>query len=195
MMNLKHHLKRCKGEKMFDKEYSFKGTHAQKVINLTAKFNGTTQIFKTNIDVFITAAIVGYLYQTKAESNNEKSKDGKTQSTKIFLEAFNSHQTDLYFAYRLVILSDKKHEPNFEQRVNKAFKYFYQDGNEDDFKLFESYVLGGVDILHEKLIEGASTTDDYVMKLYNFIEDIHSRYYQDSDESNLSEELLKIARS
>jgi hypothetical protein len=195
MMNLNHHSKRCKEDKMFDKEYSFKGTHAQKVINLTAKFNNSTPIFKTNIDVFITAAIVGYLYQTKAEPNNEKSKEGKTQATKIFLEAFNSHQTDLYFAYRLVILSDKRNEPNFEQRVNKAFKYFYQDENESDFKLFESYVLGGIDILHEKLIENASTTDDYVMKLYNFIEDIHSRYYQDTDDSKLSEELLKIARS
>ena len=93
------------------------------------------------------------------------------------------------------MLSDKRNEPNFEQRVNKAFKYFYQGENETDVKLFESYVLGGIDILHEKLIENASTTDDYVMKLYNFIEDIHSRYYQDSDDSNLSEELLKIARS
>lgn len=180
---------------MFNKEYSFKGTHAQKVINLTAKFNETTSIFKTNIDVFITAAIVGYLYQNKAEPNSEKSKEGKTQTTKIFLEAFNSHQTDLYFAYRLVMLSDKKNEPNFEQRINKAFKYFYQDENESDFKLFESYVLGGIDILHEKLIEKTSSTDDYVMNLYTFIEEIHSRYYQDSDDSNLSQELLKIARS
>lgn len=179
---------------MFDKEYSFKGSHAQKVVNLTAKFNDTTSIFKTNIDVFITAAIVGYLYQRKSEPNNQKTKDGKSQSTKIFLDAFKSHQTDLYFAYRLVILSDKKYEPNFEQRVNKAFKYFYEKDNDADFELFEKYVLGGIDVLHEKLIENGSTTNDYVMKLYDFVDDIHSRYYQDSDDSNFSEELLKIAR-
>lgn len=180
---------------MFDKEYSIKGSHAQKVINLTAKFNNTTSIFKTNIDVFITASIVGYLYQKKSKPNNEKSKDGKTQNTKIFLDAFVSHQKDLYFAYRLIILSDKQYEPDFQQRVNKAFKYFYESGNDKDFELFESYALGGIDILHEKLIEGASSTEDYIMKLYEFIEDIHSRYYQNSDDSNLSEELLKIARS
>ncbi len=180
---------------MFDKEYSFKGTHAQKVINLTAKFNNTTSIFKTNIDVFITAAIVGYLYQTKAEPNNEKTKDGKIQNTKIFLDAFKSHQTDLFFAYRLIILSDKKYEPNFEQRINKAFKYFYDQNNNSDLELFERYVLGGVDILHEKLIENANSTDEFVMKLYTFIEDINSRYHQEIEDSNLSEELLKIARS
>ena len=179
---------------MFDKEYSFKGSHAQKVVALTAKFNNTTSVFKTNIDVFITAAIVGYLFQKKSEPNNIKDKEGKQQSTKIFLDAFKSHQTDLYFVYRLIILSDKNYEPDFEQRINKAFKYFYEKENESDFKLFEQYVLGGIDILHKKIIEDASNTNDYVMQLYDFVDDLQTRYYQDSDDSNFSDELLKIAR-
>lgn len=180
---------------MFDKEYSFKGTHAQKVNALTAKFNDTTSIFKTNVDVFIVASIVGYLYQKKALPNNEKNKDGSPASTKIFVDAFKSHQTDLYFAYRLIMLSDKNYEPVFEERINKAFKSFYEENNEDDFSLFEQYVLGGVDILYDKLIGDAKNQEDFVMKLYEFIEEINSRYYQNTDNSDLDEELMKIARS
>ncbi len=33
---------------MFDKEYSFKGTHAEKVNKLTAKFDDKNQLFKRN---------------------------------------------------------------------------------------------------------------------------------------------------
>lgn len=180
---------------MFNKEYSFKGTHAQKVIVLTAKFNEKTAIFKTNIDVFINAAVVGYLYKKKSSPNNEKNTDGKSVTTKIFIDAFNSHQTDLYFAYRLVILSDKTNESKFEERLNKAFRYFYEDNSASDFELFEQYVLGGIDILYEKLIIGAKTHSDYVLKLYEFINELHERYIEEeSDNMDLGEQLIKIAR-
>ena len=33
---------------MFDKEYSFKGSHAEKVNKLTAKFDDKNQLFKRN---------------------------------------------------------------------------------------------------------------------------------------------------
>ena len=38
---------------MFDKEYSFKGTHAEKVNKLTAKFDDKNQLFKRNLDVYM----------------------------------------------------------------------------------------------------------------------------------------------
>lgn len=46
---------------MFDKEYSFKGTHADKVVKLTAKFDDKNSIFKRNLDVYMMAPIVGFL--------------------------------------------------------------------------------------------------------------------------------------
>lgn len=46
---------------MFDKEYSFKGSHAEKVNRLTAKFDDKNQLFKRNLDVYIMAPIVGFL--------------------------------------------------------------------------------------------------------------------------------------
>ena len=66
---------------MFDKEYSFKGTHAEKVNKLTAKFDGKNQLFKRNLDVYMMAPIVGFLYQRKADVNTG---DGTQKPTKIF---------------------------------------------------------------------------------------------------------------
>ena len=180
---------------MFEKEYVFKGTHAQKVIELTAKFNETTSVLKTNVDAFIIGAIVGYLYQRKSLPNNDKNKDGKTITTKIFPDAFYSHQTDLYFAFRLIMLADKETEPDFQERLKKAFKYFYEGQNQNDIQQFEQFVLGGVDVLYDKLIKNAKSEEDYTLNLYNFVEEIQTRYYQDEDDKDFEEQILKLARN
>ena len=52
---------------MFDKEYLFRGRHAERVNILTAKFDDSTKLFERNFDVYIMAPIVGFLYGRKAE--------------------------------------------------------------------------------------------------------------------------------
>ena len=62
---------------MFDKEYSFRGRHAERVNKLTAKFGDTTSLFERNFDVYIMAPIVGFLYGRRADldkTNNETTK-------------------------------------------------------------------------------------------------------------------------
>ena len=45
-----------------------------------------------------------------------------------------------------------------------------------NFKLRESYVLGGVEVLHEKLIEDSNSPNDYVNKICDFLEDFDQLY-------------------
>ena len=67
---------------MFDKEYSFRGSHAEKVIKLTAVFdNNKNKLFNRNLDVYLIAPIVGFLYNRKADL------DRSGESTKIFPES------------------------------------------------------------------------------------------------------------
>jgi phosphoglycolate phosphatase-like HAD superfamily hydrolase len=48
-------------------------------------------------------------------------------------------------------------------------------GNDEvDLERFEEYVRGGVDILYEKLIEGATTPEEYVIKMYEFMSDFNN---------------------
>lgn len=81
---------------MFDKEYSFKGTHAEKVNKLTAKFDDKNQLFKRNLDVYMMAPIVGFLFQKKADVN---SGDGTQKPTKIFPQQLIENSDDLAFTY------------------------------------------------------------------------------------------------
>lgn len=45
-----------------------------------------------------------------------------------------------------------------------------------------------MDVLYEKLIEGASSPDDYVSRLYDFVEEFQERFNEDI----ASDEILKL---
>lgn len=175
---------------MFDKEYSFKGTHADKVNKLTAKFDDKNQLFKRNLDVYIMAPIVGFLYQRKSGPNNG---DGTQKPTKIFPEQLMNNTDDLAFNYRLIMLLDKKNAVAADERVDKAFRNYNSPQAESDEELYEQYVLGGVDVLYEKLIETARGTEDYLKNLYDFMEEMDERYNQTIDLDQIGE-LCRLAK-
>ena len=113
---------------MFDKEYSFKGQHAEKVIKLTAKFDEKNQLFKRNLDVYLMAPIVGFLYNSKAPLDT-----GET--TKIFPQQLTEASEDLLFNYRLIMLLNRKKEilfisfsgaklPSVRKVLSKTFPNF-----------------------------------------------------------------------
>ena len=168
---------------MFDKEYSFRGKHADMVNDLTKEFdNNKNKLFEHNYDVYKLAPIIGFLYQRKADVDTANS-----NTTKIFVQQLLSNQDDFWFNYRMIMLLDKEHEPDKEKRIEKAFRGIE---NKDDEVLYESYVRGGVEVLYEKLMNGAGSPDDYVTKLYDFLEEFDDRYNQ-----NLSkEQILELCR-
>ena len=86
---------------MFDKEYSFRGIHAEKVSKLTAQFDkNRNKLFNRNIDVYMVAPIIGFLYNRKADL------DKGAESTKIFPEQLINERNNMLFTYRLIMLLD-----------------------------------------------------------------------------------------
>ena len=69
---------------------------------------------------------------------------------------------------------DSEYEPNQEKRLDKAFRELGKD--ENDLALFDAYVLGGVEVFYEKLIEGSSDPAEYVNRMYDFVEEFHDRF-------------------
>lgn len=174
---------------MFDKEYSFRGSHAEKVNKLTADFDGQkNKLFARNYDVYLLAPIVGFLYGLKADI------DKGEETTKIFPDILMKNKDDLLFNYRLIMLLDKENEKNMEERVNKAFRHYGSELAKADEDLYDRYVRGGVDKLFEKLIEGAKNSDDYLRNLFNFMEEIEERYSQAVSTDSIID-LCKLARS
>lgn len=174
---------------MFDKEYSFKGDHAEKVIKLTAPFStdSNTGLFQRNLDVYLAAPIVGFLYGRKEDQ--QAGIDRVINHTQLIYE-----KTNLVFNYRLIMLLDEKYEPSIDERINKAFRYFGSDKGNGDEALYEEYVRGGVDVLYEKLIETANSPDDYIKNIYDFLEEFDERYNQAVSTQDIMD-LCKLAKS
>ena len=173
---------------MFDKQYRFTGSHAQKVNELTAIFDETakTKLFERNLDVYINAPLIGFLYKTKGV----KDTNGNVSDQNIFPEQLINNSDQLKYIFRLILLLDTEHEPDRDKRLDKAFRTFEQSDN-NDLALFDSYVLGGVDVLYEKLIKEATNSSDYINKLYDFLEEFHERFNEDIS----SETILKLCQS
>jgi hypothetical protein len=172
---------------IFHDDYQFRGSHAEKVNRLTAAFNkNNNSLFNRNLDVYILAPIVGFLYNRTAEL------DTSGKSTNVLYAAMSKETNTLWFNYRLIMLLDKQHEPDFEKRVDKAFRYYGKEQAKPDEERYESFVRGGVDVLYEKLIEPSHTEEDYLKNLYDFMEESEERYGQNSEEIV---DLCRLARS
>ena len=171
---------------MFNGDYSFRGKHASMVLELTAKFDtNDNKLFTRNLDVYLIAPIVGFIYRRKAEIDPT----GKT--TNILYAAMSKETKTLWFYYRLIMLLDKNYEPDFDKRINKAFRFYNSQKAKHDEELYESYVRGGVEFLHEKLMNNVTVPEDYLKNLYSFIEDFEIIYSQNTNDKI---NLVKLAK-
>ena len=174
---------------MFDKQYRFRGIHAVRVDALTSVFDSESKakFFDRNVDVYTNAPLVGFLYGRRADPDDTKNPEtNQVYNQNVMGDRVIYSQEELMFNFRLIMLLDKDYEPSDEVRINKAFRHMGEDPADE--ARFDSYVRGGIDVLYEKLIEGVSTPDEYVTRLYDFIEEFHVKF----NEELSKEEILKL---
>ena len=175
---------------MFDKQYRFKGKHAVRVDKLTGVFDSLSKskIFERNVDVYANAPLVGFLYGRRSDPDDTKNPEtNQVYNQNVMGDRVIYSQEELQFNFRLIMLLDKDYEPDEEKRINKAFRNMGE--NPADEERFDSYVRGGVDVLYEKVIDGANSADDYINNLYEFIEEFQDRFNAELS-SDLFVELL-----
>lgn len=172
---------------MFDKQYRFRGRHAFRVDALTGFFDNErkAKLFDRNVDVYANAPLIGFLYGRTAEVDDTKNpENNQVYSQNVMGDRVIYSQEELLFNFRLIMLLDKQYEPDEEARINKAFRNTGENPNDE--ARFDSYVRGGIDVLYEKLIEGANFPEDYVNRLFDFIEEFNEKFNEDiSDEDFL----------
>ena len=162
---------------MFDKQYRFKGRHALRVDKLTAAFESETnaKLFERNIDVYTNAPLIGFLYARTADLDNEKNpENGQVYNENVMGDRVMLSQLELEFNFRLIMLLDVNYEPDKDKRIDRAFRSYGADPADE--ARFDSYVRGGVDVLYEKLIENAHGPDDFVTRLFEFLEEFQERF-------------------
>lgn len=170
---------------MFDNDYVFKGKHANIVTRLTSEIDSETKfkLFERNVDVLIIAPIVGYLY------GRTSSKDDSVQSDnvkKINYQQMSNESEKLKFNYELIMLLYDKNKLSIEQRLDRAFRYTKDSPEiEECYKIYEQYILGGIEVLDEKLLVDATSVDDYINNIYDFINDYNARYNKTISEDDI----------
>lgn len=172
---------------MFDKQYRFKGSHAIRVTKLTSQFESIkgiqTKVFDRNVDVLANAPLIGFLYNRTAEIDNTKNPTtGEVDTTNIMGDRVIYSSEEMMFNFRLIMLLDSAYEPDAQKRLDKAFRKH----SPEDEEHYDSYVRGGVDVLYEKLVDGATSTDDFVNRLSDFISDFNDRFNVDITDEALS---------
>lgn len=173
---------------LFNKQYKFTGRHAQEVDALTSPFSDKKmKFFPRNVDVYINAPLIGFLYGRKAEKDYTKNPNtGEVFDQNVMGDRVIYSQTELLYNYRLIMLLDKEYEADEDKRVDKAFRNMGEVP--EDMELFDSYVRGGVDVLYEKLIKDEPNPDNYINRLYDFIADYEERFNSELNK----EDILKL---
>jgi len=174
---------------MFDKEYSFRGKHASMVRSMVRQNDGTSKfsIFERNFDIYLVAPIIGFIYGERGQLDISTS-----VKTDIFPEILIKNGRDLKFNFQLIMLLDDKYEPLLNKRINISFINNSGDSNEAE-KRYNEYVLGGVEIIYNKIVNGSISINDCLDKYYNFLEEFEMRYNNTIDTIEF-EELVMLAK-
>ena len=171
---------------MFDRDYEIKGKHA----TYTRFLRDTAGVFNRFLDVLMVGAIMGLIYGRQAKVDNSSE-----DTAKIFTAQLVGEAQTCEFIYRLIMLLDKSTGLAPEQCINRAFR---DDTNEkavkDNMALFNSYALGGIELLYEKFSEGCTTDDDYISRVFEFVNGYNYDLKEISDDKvkEKVEEIFKV---
>lgn len=122
-------------------------------------------VFKRDIDVYLTAAIVGLNFGLRRDADNSADK------AKIHVDTVLKEQENLIFVFRMAMLVDNSTGLNADEKISRTFK---EPDTSENVELFNSYVRGGIEWLYEQFTEGATTKDDYLGKIYEIVDSFNS---------------------
>lgn len=147
-------------------EHRFYGTHAIKADELKER-----GFFSRLIDILAVAPVVGFEYGRRAEKSTQDDFDKA-----MFLSQLKKVDAQLELNYKTIILLDKEYENSEEERFKKAFQTSPEQRSPEDLERYESYVRGGIDFLHEKLIGSGNTDYERLIEMHEFVESFSERY-------------------
>lgn len=178
---------------MFDKEMDFYGKHATYLRSLAPsrqyleKSDQRVTFFRSNIEVVLAAAVIGFVKQRKAPSEGNK----EVAPNSIFAQALINHKDELELIYRLIMLLDDNDKLSIDNRIDKAFKY---DADPEKSKtgedIFWAYVRGGIEYLYENLYEKSDNTQEDIRHILEFVASYNATYSKE----NITKEILDLCR-
>lgn len=149
---------------MFENDVTIVGKHATYIKYLVTDAG----IFKRYIDVYMNGALLGFLHGRKPSKDLESN-----DRARVYADAFATERLRCDFIYRLIMLLEETPEYSIDDRVDRAFRDDASGDesgkNEKNMELFNSYVLGGVEVLYEKFADNSTTKEDYINNIYEVV--------------------------
>lgn len=171
----------------------FYGKHATYLRSLAPsrqyleKSDQRVTFFRSNIEVVLAAAVIGFVKQRKAPSEGNK----EVAPNSIFAQALINHKDELELIYRLIMLLDDNDKLSIDNRIDKAFKY---DADPEKSKtgedIFWAYVRGGIEYLYENLYEKSDNTQEDIRHILEFVASYNATYSKE----NITKEILDLCR-
>lgn len=143
-------------------EYIFTGKHAE-YMEILEKYHA----FDSHWQIYVVAPLIGFMYKRQAEPDNSVE-----AMRKITLNQLLDRQEQIYFNYRLIMLKDEQHEPDIKERIKKAFSTMDTEEAKPDEELFNKYLLGGIEVLYEKIIKNNTDINKILENIGQFIEEL-----------------------
>ena len=179
---------------MFDKDMQIHGKYAtywKALTQLPGNAVETTKnfkIFENYIYVYMVAPIIGLLNGRKGYYDpSDDSKDTAGMLAEIQIK----NSTKLKYIYRLIVLTDDSEGLSDEEKINRAFR---EDNNDESIKngmeLYTAYFFGGLEVLYETFVTNCITDDDYIAKIFEFVNEFKEEQSID-DLTLVIESLLK----
>lgn len=144
-------------------EYIISGKHSSYIDALE-----NCNAFEHHWQIYVVAPLIGFIYKRQAEVDTSTD----YPPSKIMLNQLLSRQDQIFFNYRLIMLKDDVYEPNIQERIKKAFSTMETDEAKPDEELFNRYLLGGIEVLYEKIIKNNTDINKILENLGQFIEEL-----------------------
>lgn len=181
---------------MFDKDFKISGKHANYWKDLCElagnvpdrEEHANFKIFNAYIDAYILCPLIGYQYNRKGVIDNSVKGDAGMLS-----EVIIKRQPELKFVYQILMLADEESEPDPDKRITRATS-FSEDTDEkkelikENMKIFNSYFLGGLEVLHEQFVDQCMDEDDYLKQMYDYVR----HFDEEQDGEALKESINRI---
>ena len=164
---------------MLTQKVVFYGNTANKIRLL----KDDTNLFERMIDVYITGGVIGMLFDKKGEEKRSENK------ATIFPNQISKESMRIkYLASLAFLIENKNDDLDEDQLLNKTFADWFANkkydnlGEENKYKLFKSYAIGGIDLLYNKIIGDSTGKDSYLRNYYDFIKEIEKEVIDDSSD-------------
>lgn len=171
--------------RLFEGDFDLKGKHATWMKFLVDE----AKLYPRYLDVFLHAAVLGFTYDIKRERDEDS-----TDRARIYADAFINNKADCLLIYRLITLLDIDNL-SVDERLDRAFRLDSVPERGDELQAckdkFLSYVLGGIEYMHDTFIEGCTSQDDYIKATCKECNKLHEKMQGASYEDKIARLLGK----